>query len=67
MILYTVQVTGLQLRDPALFNDLLLGLADLLICVNRSYIWKMIYSCMKGRITKSKCVESKVIQFLSLY
>ena len=30
MILYTVQVTGLQLRDPAPFNDLLLGLADIL-------------------------------------
>ena len=26
MILYTVQVTGLQLRDPAPFNDLLLEL-----------------------------------------
>ena len=26
----TVQVTGLQLRDPAPFNDLLLGLADIL-------------------------------------
>ena len=29
MILYTVQVTGLQLRGPAPFNDLLLGLADI--------------------------------------
>ena len=28
MMLYTAQVTGLQLRDPAPFNDLLLGLAD---------------------------------------
>ena len=30
MILYTVQVTGLQLRDPAAFNGLLLGLGDIL-------------------------------------
>ena len=30
MILYTVQVTGLQLRDPAAFKGLLLGFADVL-------------------------------------